>query len=347
MHSQRQSLSEGPGLFASSRLDQAANEAALNEKFAKFNLSREPSVSQVSFNPQGMSFSPNTPTFPPSYAQNQSWTDGQKFGTQTPYATQQLADQGYFSKVPRFGDRGSPAESEPRRALNSPKYHAGVGTPPADQSSRPSSGPRIPQGTNELNRQIQQNIQFAAAQQAYLYQAQQAHFQGQFQPVYDFATQQFRPSYPYPLPMPTFPAAQIIPTRPAKDQDSGIGIRSALLEDFRSNAKTNKRYDLKDIYNHVVEFSGDQHGSRFIQGKLETANSDEKEQIFREIQTNALQLMTDVFGNYVIQKMFEHGNQVQKRILGDCMKNHVMELSLQMYGCRVVQKVSLGYSSMN
>ena len=89
----------------------------------------------------------------------------------------------------------------------------------------------------------------------------------------------------------------------------------------------------------MVEFSGDQHGSRFIQQKLETANSDEKEQLFREIQPNALQLMTDVFGNYVIQKLFEHGNQVQKRVLAEQMKNHVMELSMQMYGCRVVQKV--------
>ena len=89
----------------------------------------------------------------------------------------------------------------------------------------------------------------------------------------------------------------------------------------------------------MVEFSGDQHGSRFIQQKLETANSDEKEQLFREIQPNALQLMTDVFGNYVIQKLFEHGNQVQKRVLAEQMKNHVTELSMQMYGCRVVQKV--------
>ena len=155
--------------------------------------------------------------------------------------------------------------------------------------------------------------------------------------------------------MPPYPPTQIIPTRPAKDQDVGVGVRSVLLEEFRSNSKSNKRYELKvsctgvilplaltnvqDIYNHVVEFSGDQHGSRFIQQKLETANSDEKEQLFREIQPNALQLMTDVFGNYVIQKLFEHGNQVQKRVLAEQMKNHVMELSMQMYGCRVVQKV--------
>src|SRR3954468_72942 len=91
----------------------------------------------------------------------------------------------------------------------------------------------------------------------------------------------------------------------------------------------------QDIYDHVVEFSGDQHGSRFIQQKLETANSDEKEVLFNEIRPNTRQLMTDVFGNYVIQKFFEHGNQIQKSLLGKQMETHVVELSLQMYGCRV------------
>ena len=116
-------------------------------------------------------------------------------------------------------------------------------------------------------------------------------------------------------------------------------IRSPLLEDFRTSNKTNKKFELKDIYNYVVEFSGDQYGSRFIQLKLETANSDEKEQVFSEIQSNAIQLMTDVFGNYVIQKLFEHGNQTQKKLLANQMKGHVLTLSTQMYGCRVVQKV--------
>ncbi|KAK9480449.1 armadillo-type protein [Lipomyces japonicus] len=114
------------------------------------------------------------------------------------------------------------------------------------------------------------------------------------------------------------------------------GVRSALLEEFRSSK--GKKYELKDIYGHVVEFSGDQHGSRFIQQRLETANSDEKETIFNEIRANSLQLMTDVFGNYVIQKFFEHGNQMQKTILAKQMEGHILTLSLQMYGCRVVQK---------
>ena len=118
---------------------------------------------------------------------------------------------------------------------------------------------------------------------------------------------------------------------------AGEEMRSALMYEFKSNAKS-KRYELKDIYDHIAEFSGDQHGSRLIQTKLESANSDEKELVFREIEHNALPLMTDVFGNYVIQKFFEHGDQKHKKILANKMKGQVLNLSLQMYGCRVVQK---------
>ncbi|ETS76308.1 hypothetical protein PFICI_11695 [Pestalotiopsis fici W106-1] len=126
--------------------------------------------------------------------------------------------------------------------------------------------------------------------------------------------------------------------RPHRGQDPGKGVRSVLLEEFRANARSHKKYELKDIYGHVLEFSGDQMASRWIQDKLISANSDEKDQVFNEIRDNAIQLSKDVFGNYVIQKFFEHGSQIQKKILADAMKGKLADLSLQMYGCRVVQK---------
>ncbi|EIW85172.1 ARM repeat-containing protein [Coniophora puteana RWD-64-598 SS2] len=114
-------------------------------------------------------------------------------------------------------------------------------------------------------------------------------------------------------------------------------LRSPLLEEFRAN-KTRK-WELRDIYGYVVEFSGDQHGSRFIQQKLESASSDEKQRIFDEIvPSHTLALSQDVFGNYVIQKLFEHGTQIQKSALANTLEGHVLPLSLQMYGCRVIQK---------
>ncbi|KAK8953023.1 hypothetical protein KSP40_PGU002616 [Platanthera guangdongensis] len=114
------------------------------------------------------------------------------------------------------------------------------------------------------------------------------------------------------------------------------GFASSLLEEFKNN-KT-KSYELSDIVGHVVEFSADQYGSRFIQQKLETASSKEKDMVFNEIMPHAFSLMTDVFGNYVVQKFFEHGSSSQRSELADQLAGHVLTLSLQMYGCRVIQK---------
>lgn len=114
--------------------------------------------------------------------------------------------------------------------------------------------------------------------------------------------------------------------------------RSPLLEEFRSRHAKNRKFELTDIYGSVVEFSGDQHGSRFIQEKLDTATAEEKKTLFDEVLPHARQLMTDVFGNYVIQKMLEHGDDEQRDILSRDMEGHVLSLSLGTYGCRVVQK---------
>lgn len=117
------------------------------------------------------------------------------------------------------------------------------------------------------------------------------------------------------------------------DRSSG---RSRLLEDFRNQRYPNLQ--LRDLTNHIVEFSQDQHGSRFIQQKLERATAAEKQLVFNEILSSAYSLMTDVFGNYVIQKFFEFGTPEQKSTLATQVKGHVLPLALQMYGCRVIQK---------
>ncbi|KAE8679445.1 Pumilio-like protein 2 [Hibiscus syriacus] len=93
------------------------------------------------------------------------------------------------------------------------------------------------------------------------------------------------------------------------------------LDEFKNN-KT-RSLEHVDIVDHVVEFSTDQYGSRFIQQKLETA------------------LMTDVFGNYIIQKFFEHGTESQRAELAGQLIGHVLSLSLQMYGCRALEVVDV------
>jgi serine/threonine protein kinase len=111
---------------------------------------------------------------------------------------------------------------------------------------------------------------------------------------------------------------------------------SSPLEVFRNNK--NREFTWEDIIGHIVEVSGDQRGSRFLQHKLEEASLAEKQLVFQEILPSALHLMTDVFGNYVIQKFFEKGTPEQITLLGDKLTGNVVVLSMHQYGCRVVQK---------
>ncbi|KAK3375385.1 armadillo-type protein [Podospora didyma] len=269
---------------------------------------------------------------------SQPWENGQGFA---PYSKEMYSSVVGHEKRGSIVDRGSPAGSAYRVGLGSPKTFPSTPQPGADPWSRPVS--RDLRSSHDTERRTNAQ-QFVQQQPPQFYPQYYNHSYQPFPPhVYDSYSMNYnRPSTSvggFGPPMHAYLAgAPNVPIRPSKDQDPGKGIRSVLLEEFRSSSKSNKRYELKDIYHYIVEFSGDQHGSRFIQQKLETANSDEKEQVFREIEPNAIQLMKDVFGNYVIQKFFEHGNQVQKKILASAMKGKVHDLSTQMYACRVVQK---------
>ncbi|KAL2263887.1 hypothetical protein VTK26DRAFT_4564 [Humicola hyalothermophila] len=270
---------------------------------------------------------------------SQPWENGQSYQNNT--ARDMYANGPGFEKRGSVVDRSSPTGSSYRAGggLNSPRSFTGTPQPVPDSWSRPGS--RDPRLGADMDRR---NVG-----QPFLPQAQGPFFPG---PYYNPGFQQVphvydpylnaRQQLPVPgfgVPMGPFPVGTgPLPFRPPSDRDPTKRVRSLALEEFRSSPKSNRRYELKDIYNHLVEFSGDQHGSRFIQQKLETASSDEKDHVFREIEPNAVQLMKDVFGNYVIQKFFEHGNQAQKKVLAAAMKGKVVDLSTQMYACRVVQK---------
>ncbi|XP_052441814.1 pumilio homolog 2-like isoform X7 [Carassius gibelio] len=140
-------------------------------------------------------------------------------------------------------------------------------------------------------------------------------------------------------------SSQLFPPPRARYSRSDVmpSGRSRLLEDFRNNRFPSLQ--LRDLPGHMVEFSQDQHGSRFIQQKLERATPAERQMVFGEILQAAYQLMTDVFGNYVIQKFFEFGSADQKLALATRIRGHVLPLALQMYGCRVIQKALESISS--
>ena len=114
--------------------------------------------------------------------------------------------------------------------------------------------------------------------------------------------------------------------------------KSEFLEDLRTKIQDQKKIDIKDIKDHVVECSMDQYGSRFIQQKYDVTTEEEKDLIFTEILPLANSLMNDVFGNYVVQKLFEYGTDIQRATLAEQLLGGVLKLTKSMYGCRVVQK---------
>lgn len=120
---------------------------------------------------------------------------------------------------------------------------------------------------------------------------------------------------------------------------SGLNpVRDSLVEEFRSTYGKSRQWTLRDLLGHVVAFCQDQHGSRFIQQRLEVCSDVDKQLIYDEIMPAAQSLMTDVFGNYVLQKLFEYGSPEQCEGLAILLKGQAVQLAMQMYGCRVVQK---------
>ena len=116
------------------------------------------------------------------------------------------------------------------------------------------------------------------------------------------------------------------------------GPRDPLVDEFRNTYGKTRQWEIRDLVSHIVAFCQDQHGSRFIQQRLEVANNAEKQLVFEEILPSALSLMTDVFGNYVIQKIFEYGAPEQCETLAALIMGQSVPLAMQMYGCRVIQK---------
>jgi mRNA-binding protein PUF3 len=277
-------------------------------------------------------------------------------GSYTPenYTSSQVSDPNVQFRAFQFDSRSAPNGSEVRQS----PYYSNNHTPPVYDRLNPYSTSEQTLAHPNNVALIQNKLAGYQIQQERRNYIPQNQYQQQYQHILP-ATQLRHPyAYQYAAPngipiisaLPphmtggTMPPMMPMPHPPRgpreQQQSEGAGITGLKLAEFRKESKGSKRWELPDIYDDVVEFAGDQHGSRFIQQKLETANSEVKERIFKELEPNALQLMQDVFGNYVIQKFFEHGDQTQKKVLAAKMKGHVLALANQMYACRVVQKVS-------
>ena len=151
-------------------------------------------------------------------------------------------------------ESASPGANEYRRGLNSPFYSTS-GTPPTGpESVRSASGSGFSSHTsngqlNVLDRKLRASLPFQPEQQYLASNPMQARMQynQQFEfPGYTGSLRLNPLANPYAMPshngMVTTPYTSRYPSR---EHDPSQIIRSPVLEDFRTNHKTNKRYELK------------------------------------------------------------------------------------------------------
>eukprot|EP00924_Labyrinthula_sp_SR-Ha-C_P015508 snap_masked-scaffold_4-processed-gene-1.18-mRNA-1 protein AED:1.00 eAED:1.00 QI:0/-1/0/0/-1/1/1/0/782 len=109
---------------------------------------------------------------------------------------------------------------------------------------------------------------------------------------------------------------------------------SKVLQEYRS---TGVRPTTEALLGHIVEFSKDSHGSRFIQYKMENSSDGEKNLMIKEVLDDIVDLAGHPFGNYVVQNFLLYATNEDKFELAERFKGNLTKLSTQTHGCRVVQ----------
>lgn len=116
-------------------------------------------------------------------------------------------------------------------------------------------------------------------------------------------------------------------------------VRSDELNEVRKAGQGKCKLTLEQVLPQAIEFAADQHGSRFLQTKMEeSTDAAEKLAAYEAILPQTKLLSKDQFGNFVIQKLFDIGTTDQKRRLADHLEGDVLALAQDQHGCRVIQK---------
>jgi mRNA-binding protein PUF3 len=178
-----------------------------------------------------------------------------------PASSDGMAETGYpfsvdYYRSTSFGERGSssPAASDYRRGLNTPLYSTSGGTPPTrPESVRSASGSGFSNHASSsqlilLDRESRASRPPSSEEQYTMSSAPQARMQ--YNQPYEIGgypgSLRLNPlALPYPLPA-YHGLTNSYPSRyPSRENDASQIVRSPLLEDFRANHKTSKRYELK------------------------------------------------------------------------------------------------------
>lgn len=183
---------------------------------------------------------------------------------QVPYMSDGSSDHGFhyppaYHRSPSYGNRGSssPSMSETRKELNTPFYSTASTPPTAPNPFSASSGSgvssRVPSGQATLLEKKLRGLPPYQTEQQYLPAnplQMRPSYQQQMDTPYQSQIQMNPLARPYAMPSHSaYPNIQSAPSQHLRysqtEQDSNQVIRSPLLEDFRTNSKTNKRYELK------------------------------------------------------------------------------------------------------
>jgi mRNA-binding protein PUF3 len=178
-----------------------------------------------------------------------------------PASSDGMAETGYpfsvdYYRSTSFGEHGSssPAASDYRRGLSTPLYSTNGGTPPTrPESVRSASGSGFSNYASNsqlvlLDRESRASRPPSSEEQYTMSNAPQARMQ--YNQSYEIGgypgSLRLNPlALPYPLPA-YHGLTNSYPSRyPSRENDASQIVRSPLLEDFRANHKTSKRYELK------------------------------------------------------------------------------------------------------
>merc|ERR1719253_2395119 len=104
----------------------------------------------------------------------------------------------------------------------------------------------------------------------------------------------------------------------AEEDDENV-VRSDELNEVRRAGQGKCTKPLGEVIKQAIEFAKDQHGSRFLQTKLEDPTTDaaDKNALFEAIAPQVKELSRDQFGNFVIQKLFDTVTADQKRTIAE------------------------------
>ena len=167
-------------------------------------------------------------------------------GTMSVAAMQQLQQ---YRNSPFSGSAASVATNDQRRGQHSP-FYSSSGTPPVGHQQRLSSRDNfgnVPNGEAVL---LDRKLRGLQQEQTYAAPPPYLPFQRPYPPAYNYNSPNPLRLNPLASYYPVHPAPHMInhhpiPRGPAREHDVGAHLRSPLLEEFRSNSKTNKRYELK------------------------------------------------------------------------------------------------------